>query len=128
MLENLLRMTLKHFRRTLTSLLTWTDLVMMDSLLGGFSETKKATEEIQKICDQVKHQVERHTNKTYKVFTAVEYREQIVAGRIFLIKVHAGEQNYIFLNVFRKLQCDGGGLELLGVQENHHKPDPLVPF
>ncbi|XP_071341250.1 cystatin-B-like [Trachinotus anak] len=93
-------------------------------MAGEFSETMDATEEIQRICDAVKSQV----GKEYPEFTAVKYREQIVAGRNFLIKVHVGGVNYIHLSVFQALDCDGGKIVLKGKQEPKNRDDPLVPF
>ncbi|XP_051266571.1 cystatin-B-like isoform X1 [Dicentrarchus labrax] len=95
---------------------------------GGWSETMEATEDIQKICDQVKPLVEQKTNKIYMEFRAVEYRSQIVAGTNFLIKVHVGGEKYIHLFVFRALPCYGGGIELCKVQEDKTKEEPLVPL
>ncbi|XP_070842512.1 cystatin-B-like [Chaetodon trifascialis] len=100
----------------------------MADLLGGFGETKEATEEIQRMCDQVKPEVEKRTNKKYVEFKAVKYRLQIVAGQNFLIKVHVGGVDYIHLLVFRALECDGGRVELTGLQEHKTKDDPLEPF
>ncbi|XP_042254837.1 cystatin-A1-like isoform X3 [Thunnus maccoyii] len=97
------------------------------SVLGGFSETKDATKEIQKLCDQVL-KVEKKTGKNFKEYVAVKYREQIVAGTNFLIKVHVGGVQYIHLSVFEALPCNGGAVELNGVQENHTKDDHLEPF
>ncbi|XP_044195635.1 leukocyte cysteine proteinase inhibitor 1-like isoform X3 [Thunnus albacares] len=95
------------------------------SVPGKFSETKDATKETQKLCDQVKPEVEKKTGKKFKEYVAVTYREQIVAGTNFLIKVHVGGVQYIHLSVFEALD---GTVELNGVQENHTKDDPLVPF
>ncbi|XP_041817727.1 cystatin-B-like [Chelmon rostratus] len=100
----------------------------MACIVGGFGETLTATEETQKICDQVKPQVEERTSKIYVEFRAVKYRLQIVAGENFLVKVHIGGVNYIHLFVFRALPCNGGGVELSGVQQHKTKDDPLEPF
>ncbi|XP_054479291.1 cystatin-A1-like [Anoplopoma fimbria] len=96
-------------------------------MLGGWTETK-ATDEIQKISNQVKDQVERFTGKNYREFEAVEYRSQLVAGLNFLIKVHVGAEDYIHLRVFQALPCNGGEVVLRGVEQNRTKKDPLVPF
>ncbi|XP_073344817.1 leukocyte cysteine proteinase inhibitor 1-like [Pagrus major] len=100
----------------------------MDIKVGGWGEPKDATKETQGICDQVKSLVEGKTHKIFQEFKAVEYRDQIVAGKNFLIKIHVGGHNYIHLFVFRDLPCNGGRLELLGVQQHKTKDDPLEPF
>ncbi|XP_044195633.1 cystatin-B-like isoform X1 [Thunnus albacares] len=98
------------------------------SVPGGFSETKDATKETQKLCDQVKPQAEVKTGKKFKEFVAVNYSDQIVAGRNFLIKVYVGGVQYIHLSVFEALPCDGGAVELKGALDNCTKDDHLVPF
>ncbi|XP_040023673.2 cystatin-B-like [Gasterosteus aculeatus] len=100
----------------------------MAKICGGWSEPQEATEETQKICDQVKDQVEKITDQKHQVYKAVLYREQIVAGQNFLIKVFAGEDDYLHLFVFRALPCDGGRIELNGVEQHRTKGDPLEPF
>ncbi|XP_044195636.1 cystatin-B-like [Thunnus albacares] len=97
------------------------------SVPGGYGPTLDATKEIQKLCDQVL-KVEKKTGKNFKEYVAVKYREQIVAGTNFLIKVHVGGVQYIHLSVFEALPCNGGAVELNGVQDDHTKDDPLVPF
>uniref|UniRef100_A0A3Q4IE77 Cystatin-B n=1 Tax=Neolamprologus brichardi TaxID=32507 RepID=A0A3Q4IE77_NEOBR len=97
---------------------------MADVICGGWSETKTADEQIQKICDNVK----KETHENYVEFHAVEYRSQVVAGANYLIKVHVGGTSYLHLMVWQRLPCDGGQDALTGVQQHHHKDDPLVPF
>ncbi|XP_078018798.1 cystatin-B-like [Epinephelus lanceolatus] len=94
---------------------------------GAWSETKNATDEIQKICDQVKGPVEAIADRKYTVYRAVKYRSQLVAGENFLIKVDVGE-DYDHLSVYRKLPCDGGEVVLRGVEQHRTKDAPLVPF
>ncbi|XP_042254840.1 cystatin-B-like isoform X6 [Thunnus maccoyii] len=98
------------------------------SVLGGYGPTLDATKEIQKLCDQVKLEVEKKTGKNFKEYVAVKYREQIVAGTNYIIKVHVGGVQYIHLSVFEALPCNGGAVELKGVQDNRTKDDPLIPF
>ncbi|XP_044031691.1 cystatin-A1-like isoform X2 [Siniperca chuatsi] len=104
------------------------DLVTMADIPGGFTETRNATEEIQKICDQVTCQVEDKTKKKYVEFRAVKYRSQVVAGVNYLVKVNVGGCSYLHLKVFQNLPCYGGEIVLRGVQEDHHEEDPIVPF
>ncbi|XP_049421885.1 cystatin-A-like isoform X3 [Epinephelus fuscoguttatus] len=95
--------------------------------MGGWSETKDATEETQTICDQVKDQVEKKTGENYVVFTAIKYRNQIVAGENFLIKVDVGE-DYNHLSIYRKLPRKVEEVVLRGVEQHRTKDDPLEPF
>ncbi|XP_067434623.1 cystatin-B-like isoform X2 [Thunnus thynnus] len=95
---------------------------------GGFSETRDATKKTQKLCDQVKPEVEKETGKNFKEFVAVKYSRQTVAGTNYIIKVHVGGDNYILLSVFEALDFNGGAVELKDVQENKTNEDPLTPF
>ncbi|KAL7373461.1 hypothetical protein ABVT39_007224 [Epinephelus coioides] len=99
--------------------------------MGEWSETMDVTEETQKICDQVKDEVEKKTGENYGVYTAVKYRE-IVDEQSFLFKVHVEGEDYIHLSVFQiPLLADGAPDQkeiLRGVEQHKTKDDPLVPF
>ncbi|KAI3355275.1 hypothetical protein L3Q82_018132 [Scortum barcoo] len=97
------------------------------SMPGASSEMKDATEDTQRMCDQLKTKVEDMTKKTYEEFRAVKYRQQIVAGTNFFIKVHVGGESYLHLRVFQGLLGDGVA-ELVDVQEDRAKEDPIVYF
>ncbi|XP_076617585.1 leukocyte cysteine proteinase inhibitor 1-like [Chaetodon auriga] len=99
----------------------------MANPLGGFGETIHVVD-IQKMCDQVKPEVEERAQIKYVEFKAVKYRRQLVHGENFLIKVHVGGVNYIHLLVFRAFDHDEGGVKLTGVQQHKTKEDPLEPF
>nr|XP_033472281.1 cystatin-A5-like [Epinephelus lanceolatus] len=101
----------------------------MAMVMGGWSETVDATEETQKICDQVTGQVEKQTGKCYREFKAVKYRNlHLMGGTHYLIKVHVGA-DYDHLMVVQ-----GAGTQfptppsLSGVKQHKTKDDPLVPF
>ncbi|XP_029002688.1 cystatin-A-like [Betta splendens] len=102
--------------------------VKMASVPGGYSDPKPATDEIKKICHEVQNQVEGKTNQKYHDFKPVTYRCQVVAGKNFLVKIHAGADHYIHVKLFQGLPCNGGKIAVNGVQEHHKKDDPLVPF
>ncbi|XP_078018797.1 cystatin-B-like isoform X1 [Epinephelus lanceolatus] len=99
--------------------------------MGEWSETMDVTEETQKICDQVKDEVEKKTGENYGVYTAVKYCE-IVDEQSFLFKVHDGGEDYIHLSVFRIPLLVHGAPDpkeiLCGVEQHKTKDDPLVPF
>ncbi|XP_049421883.1 stefin-C-like isoform X1 [Epinephelus fuscoguttatus] len=97
--------------------------------MGGWSETKDATEETQTICDQVKDQVEKQTGKNYRVYKAVKYRDlHLCGGTHYLIKVDVGE-DYDHLMV---VQVTGTRIpsppSLSGVEQHKTKDEPLVLF
>ncbi|XP_060940489.1 cystatin-B-like [Limanda limanda] len=77
---------------------------------------------------EMKHEVEARTGKIYPIFKAKLYRTQVVAGINYLIKVQVGEEKYDHLQIFQALPCDGGTLDLTGIQQGKSSDDPLVPF
>ncbi|XP_047424810.1 cystatin-A5-like [Mugil cephalus] len=101
---------------------------MTDFICGGFTEPRPATEEIQRICDEVKGQVEEQTKKKYGIFRALHYRSQVVAGTNYLIKVNSGPSSHLHVIVFEALPCHGGQKSVSGLEEGHTKEDPLLPF
>ncbi|KAL7837898.1 hypothetical protein AOLI_G00263020 [Acnodon oligacanthus] len=84
--------------------------------IGGFGPEQSATIEIQKICDEMKQQVQQKARKTFEMFVAKSFISQLVAGTNFFIKVHVGGNDCVHLRVFRSLPCAGSRLELHGVQ------------
>ncbi|XP_029385181.1 cystatin-B-like [Echeneis naucrates] len=97
-------------------------------MCGGLGEAVDANEDVQKICDSVKPHAERKTGKTYDVFTAKNYKTQVVSGTNYFIKVHVGGDDHIHLRVYKKLPCNGGEVELSDVQGNKTHSDPIVHF
>uniref|UniRef100_A0A3P8RD30 Cystatin-B n=1 Tax=Astatotilapia calliptera TaxID=8154 RepID=A0A3P8RD30_ASTCA len=100
---------------------------MAEMVCAGFMETRAADEEIQKICDEVKCQVEEKRNEAYAVFNAVQYKSQVLQGVNYVIKVHVGGCSYLDLRVWKKLTCHGGEAIVTGM-EDHHDKDPIQPF
>ncbi|KAL4001080.1 leucine-rich repeat LGI family member 3 [Sarotherodon galilaeus] len=101
---------------------------MADKKFGEWSNTKDATPEIQKICDEVQRLAEANTMKKYEDFLTVKYRNQIVSGTKYAVKVHVGGPSYIHLDLFQSLPNNGEGIKLIKVEENHTKDDPINPF
>ncbi|XP_077079502.1 cystatin-B-like [Siphateles boraxobius] len=97
------------------------------TVVGGPSEVKKATAEVQKICDEVKPAAEKKTGKTFTVFTAVSYTAQIVAGTNYFIKVDVGG-DFVHLRVHRALPHAGEKLQLHGIQTSKSQQDAIEYF
>ncbi|XP_076867632.1 cystatin-B-like isoform X1 [Brachyhypopomus gauderio] len=100
----------------------------MDVTCGGLGPVEKATAEVQKFCDEVKHEAEKKAGENFAIFGAKLFRPQVVAGINYFIKVHVGGQNYVHLRVFQSLPCDGHTVQLTAIQTNKTLDDPITYF
>ncbi|XP_010884223.1 cystatin-B [Esox lucius] len=71
------------------------------TFVGGWSQIMPATEEVQKICDQMRPQLPER----YPIFKAITYQLQVVAGLNYCIKVETGVNclGSLYIYVFRDL-------------------------
>ncbi|XP_030254236.1 leukocyte cysteine proteinase inhibitor 1-like isoform X2 [Sparus aurata] len=76
----------------------------------------------------VKSLVQVKTNKIYQEYRAVLSMDQLVKGTNYLFKVRVGDRNYIHVQVYQALPCNGGWLQLSGVQEDKTQDDALEPI
>ncbi|XP_073166760.1 cystatin-B-like isoform X3 [Lepidochelys kempii] len=77
---------------------------------------------------QVKLQVEEKEGKKFEVFTAVEFKTQLVAGINYFIKVHVGNEEFLHLRVFKSLPHENKPLSLSSYQSSKTKHDELTYF
>eukprot|EP00066_Takifugu_rubripes_P016899 XP_011606165.1 PREDICTED: cystatin-A isoform X2 [Takifugu rubripes] len=98
---------------------------MEDTVCGGLTKTMQATEEIQAKCDQLKHVIEAAEKKAFKVFKAVAYRDQIVCGTNYIVKIFVGQDLFFHVMFVEELRANGG-LSLTSVIRKKDE-DPLVP-
>ncbi|XP_066472205.1 cystatin-B-like [Tiliqua scincoides] len=97
-------------------------------LVGGTSEAKPATPDIQELADLVKPQIEQKENKSYPTFKAVEYKTQVVAGTNYFIKVDVGQGEYMHLRVLQPLPHLKEQPSLSDYQTGKKESDPLNYF
>ncbi|XP_006627803.1 cystatin-B-like [Lepisosteus oculatus] len=100
----------------------------MPMLCGGTSEAKPATAEVQAICDEVKPQVEEKAGKKFQVFTAKEFKSQVVAGTNYFVKVHVGGEDYLHIRVYETLPHAGSKLSLHSIQTSKAQHDEILYF
>ncbi|NXM60136.1 CYTB protein, partial [Illadopsis cleaveri] len=77
---------------------------------------------------KVKAQLEEKEGKTFEVFTAVEFKTQVVAGTNYFIKVHVGNEEFMHLRVFKSLPHENEQLSLHSYQSSKTKHDELAYF
>ncbi|XP_024073517.1 cystatin-B-like [Terrapene carolina triunguis] len=95
---------------------------------GGLTGVQPATAETQQVVDEVKLQVEEKEGKKFEVFTAVEFKTQLVAGINYFIKVHVGNEEFLHLRVFKSLPHENKPLSLSSYQSSKTKHDELTYF
>ncbi|XP_062579344.1 cystatin-A-like [Saccostrea cucullata] len=102
-----------------------------DSILGGLSETKFATDEVQDLIDLLRDDIISQLPIGYDreeplpEFTARLYREQIVAGTNFFVKVETGPLRFIHVRIYVDLSGDAS---VDGLQVGKTMGDPLEYF
>ena len=95
-------------------------------MVGAPTEARDADDEIKKIANELKKQVEEKRNAKYTTFEAVKYTSQVVAGAMYKIKVKVGNDQYLHIRVLKNLPHKGGNVVLKEVDEATHKlADPL---
>lgn len=90
-------------------------------MVGGLNEALEATPEIQSYCDQLKSEVEEKAGTKFDVYECKTYRHQLVAGMNYFVKVYVGNEDYIHLRIYKKLD---NSLELSAVKvglKDHHE-------
>ncbi|KAJ8010852.1 hypothetical protein DPEC_G00079430 [Dallia pectoralis] len=96
--------------------------------LGGWSDIMPATEEVQKICNQMKKDVEIKLKQKFPMLKALTYQHQVVKGYNYFIKTDTGAdcQSSIYLSVYRDLS---GKLELKDAVKIELSPlNEALPF
>ena len=97
------------------------ELVKLE-MVGGPSEEKDADENVKKLAEELKKQVEENRNTTFTTFEAVKYTTQVVNGVMYKIKVKVGDDQYIHLRALNQK----GKVALRTVEEGTFKlEDPL---
>ncbi|XP_053560498.1 cystatin-B-like [Bombina bombina] len=96
--------------------------------MGGYSEVKDATPNEQHLVDLVIPEIERKRGMKFKQHTATTFRNQIVQGTNYLIKIYVGSDEYLHAKIFQSLPCEGEKVTLQDFQSPKTKEDPLVPF
>ncbi|XP_076867631.1 cystatin-B-like [Brachyhypopomus gauderio] len=100
----------------------------MEPLCGGLGNVQDATTEIQKLCDEVKHEAEKKAGHKFRVFVAKSFATQTVAGTNYFIKVDVGDHAFVHLKVFKGLPCNAHQIQLSGIQIKKTSNDPIICF
>ena len=74
---------------------------------------------MQAIADQIKPELEEKVGQTFDVYEVLEFRQQVVAGMIYIIKIKIGSASLgecLDVKVFQSLPYTGLGPEIKRVQ------------
>ncbi|KAF4073492.1 hypothetical protein AMELA_G00243860 [Ameiurus melas] len=74
---------------------------MTTTVVGGWSEWMIIDDDVKKICELVKPEAEERERTTFTVYTPLNYRKQIVAGKNYEMKVFVGNDSCLLLSVFQ---------------------------
>ena len=95
-------------------------------IVGGPTEEKDADEDVKKLAEELKKQVEENRNTTFTTFEAVKFTTQVVNGIIYRIKIKVGEDEYLHVKALKQLPAHGGKLTFRNVSEGTFKlADPI---
>ncbi|ESO84124.1 hypothetical protein LOTGIDRAFT_229619 [Lottia gigantea] len=95
---------------------------------GGASEVKTADDEIQKICNDIRKELEKKANTTFEEFTAKQYKSQVVAGTNYFVKIHIGNEKYVHVRIFKPLPHVSQDVELSNHQLGKSAEEEIAYF
>ncbi|XP_051748738.1 cystatin-B-like isoform X1 [Ctenopharyngodon idella] len=97
-------------------------------ICGGFTPEEPVTPEEEKICREVKSDIEEKAGTNFDVYIPLSFASQIAEGTNYLAKVYVGVDKCVHVMIFQALPCNGGELTVTGVQHPKTASEPLIPF
>ncbi|KAI1286657.1 Cystatin-A3 [Halotydeus destructor] len=92
---------------------------------GGVGEAKEIDETAQSVCDQVRSEVEAKTGRKFTEFQPLSFKQQLVNGVNYFIKVKVDNGEHLHVRAHRAFQ---GDVTLHSVQENKKLEDEITHF
>lgn len=80
------------------------------------SESDPASELLEKVAS-LKSQAETKLGETFTKFEGVQFREQVVAGTIYHVKVLVSDDDAVHMKIFEPLPFENKPLELMTIQK-----------
>ena len=82
-------------------------------LLGGHSEAKLATPQMQETADQVRSDLEAKVGRgLFEEYQLMAFRQQVVAGMVYTFKIRISNSECVHTKVFQALPHEQKGLEV----------------
>jgi cystatin-A/B len=95
---------------------------------GGLSSIKPASDAIRTLCIKLRGELENKAAKNFAECSAISFKSQVVAGTIYFVKIHIGNEEYMHARICEPLPCSGKSPEVNGVQMHKSKDDPIEYF
>ncbi|XP_071989648.1 cystatin-B-like [Engystomops pustulosus] len=99
-----------------------------NQLPGSLGPELPATEHVQDLCDEVKHQFLEQSNVKVEFFEASRYRKQIVSGTNYFVKVRIAWGQYVHLRIYEPLPITKNKPRLDAFLLEKRRNDPINYF
>ena len=94
-------------------------------MLGGFRSSQPADNNIKELVKSQKQNIENKLEATFNVFEAVEYKQQVVAGMNYLIKIKVDNDEYLHVKIYVPLKQSNKPILVLSASRGHTLYDNL---
>ncbi|ROL53788.1 Cystatin-B [Anabarilius grahami] len=98
------------------------------SKYGAWTSEEVVTPEEEKICHEMKPDIEKKAGVTFRAYIPLSFRSQLVSGTNYLVKVYVGVDKCVHAMISQALPCNGGELTVTAVQHPKSASEPLIPF
>ncbi|XP_016315250.1 cystatin-B-like [Sinocyclocheilus anshuiensis] len=100
------------------------------SMPGGWIPLELVTQEVKKMCLEVRPKIEKMVGTNFKIYIPLVYSSQVVAGINYKFKVLVdvdGDGVCVHALIFQALPCYGGERSVTEIQYPKSIDDPLIP-
>jgi len=90
---------------------------------GGLSAIKMPTADIQAMVASLKPVAETRIGRAFPIFNAIAFKQQVVTGINYFVKVHVGGASYIHVKIHRS---PAGQVQLISWQTGLTRMSPIA--
>jgi len=94
-------------------------------MLGGFKNVQKADDFIKNLVKKEKANIENKLDATFTVFEPIEYKQQVVAGMNYFIKIKTDNDECLFVKIYVPLKQSNKSNLILTASRGHSLNSPL---
>ncbi|XP_067261586.1 cystatin-A-like [Chanodichthys erythropterus] len=96
--------------------------------VGRWTTEEPIIPEEEKICHEMKSDIEKKAGATFETYIPLSFRTQIVSGTNHLVKVYVGVGVCVHAMITQDFPVNEGKLTVTGVQHPKTASEPLIPF